>query len=107
MIAHQKAQEPTKSSEREMISIVFMCILYLMRRGGSSGNRDFFHGDIPHTDQASEVGEEGSKLRRIALNKLDTRVGIVESVGFHGITKERGEESGIGHLFHASIIHSV
>ena len=75
-----------------------------MRGERSSRNRDFFHGDIPHSDQLSEVGEEESKLRRIALNKLDTRVGIVESVGFHGITKERGEELSIGHLFHACII---
>ena len=85
----------------------FMRVLYQVGEGRSRRNRDFLHGDIPHTDQTTEVGEEGSKLRRIALNKLDTRVGIVESVGFHGITKERGEESGIGHLFHASIIHSI
>ena len=84
-----------------------MGVLYLIRRGGSSRNRDFFHGNVPHANQLAEVREEGSKLRRIALNKLVTRVGIVESVGFHGITKERGEELSIGHLFHASIIHSV
>jgi len=57
-----------------------MCILYLMRREGSSRNRDFFHGNVPHANQLAEVREEGSKLRCIALNKLDTRVGILERV---------------------------
>ena len=84
-----------------------MGVLYLMRGKGSSRNRDFFHGNVPHTDKTSEVGEEGSKLRRIALNKLNTRVGILERVEFHGITKERGEELSIGHLFHAIIITSA
>ena len=75
-----------------------------MRGERSSRNRDFFDGNIPHANQLAEVGKEGSKLRRIALHKLNTRVGIFERVGFHGITKERGEELSIGHLFHACII---
>ena len=78
-----------------------------MRGERSSRNRDFFHGDIPHSDHLSEVGEELIKLGRITANKLDTRIGILERVEFHGITKERGEELSFSDLFHACIITQV